>query len=348
MVTASSCGTSPARAAHAATSQHAAAARTDRVASRLMTRKCRVTASASNAPSITSGARRRLRNSPSSAARRSRCAACQRARSDGRHHNARRWPLSGSITSAMPVPDPSPNSCGCHSTTGTTSWSARLSSTRATSSSGRWKSETRNSSERWRARCRCAASSPCAERPASASARSDAASAMPPPRARVCGSSSSARTASSQPTKPKLSPLRQADHDRLSTKSASTSSLRWAPSKPIDADRSATTATGNRHALAVHAHQPLAERIAQARVQVEPAHVGHVDQRRMARGTPSRCGRAGCGARRASGRAPRPRRDSAARGSRAPRASQGAATAARMPAIRRGEMSWRCISCTGW
>ena len=70
------------------------------------------------------------------------------------------------------------------------------------------------------------------------------ASALPAPRARVAGSSRSARTSLSQPMKPKLSPVRQADHARLSTKSASTACLAHVPTKPIDADRSATITTG--------------------------------------------------------------------------------------------------------
>ena len=44
--------------------------------------------------------------------------------------------------------------------------------------------------------------------------------------------------------KPKLSPVRQADPARLSTKSANTACLAHAPTKPIDADRSATITTG--------------------------------------------------------------------------------------------------------
>ena len=109
-----------------------------------------------------------------------------------------------------------------------------------------------------------------------------AASAAPAPRERVGGSSRSSRTALSQPTKPKLSPVRQADQARLSTKSANTSSLRRRPTNPIDADRSATITTANRLALAVDTHDPVAERVAQAGVQVEPARIGRVEQRRMA------------------------------------------------------------------
>jgi hypothetical protein len=87
---------------------------------------------------------------------------------------------------------------------------------------------------------------------------------------------------SSQPTKPKLSPLRPADHARLAVRSASTSSLRTGPSKSIDADRSATSATGMERRSLEQPHDPAAERVAQTGMQIEAAHVRRIVQRRQA------------------------------------------------------------------
>ncbi len=87
---------------------------------------------------------------------------------------------------------------------------------------------------------------------------------------------------SSQPTKPKLSPLRQADHARLAVKIGQHVELAH---RTLEVHR--RRQVGHEHhrngaALAETPHDPAAERVAQTGMQIEPARVRRIVQRRMA------------------------------------------------------------------